>query len=597
MKNMKISTKLIVCFLIVAVLAAIVGATGIYGLSRLKQRDTAMYEKNLLAISAINKFNECTLSERMLLRVMVLTLDSSDDVVQDTVKSLQTIEQTVRETLVAYESTVVDPEMEGAYYLAKKTYFDVYLGARQEIIDAALAGDHALAEQRLYEVSQVVQPIYDGIAQCVILNERWASETQEGNAALANVLIIIQVCVLIIAVAVALFFAFGISGIVSKPVRFVEELLTRVGTRGELGFSDEEYEQTEKFAKSQDEIGKSINLLLVTIRRFAEVEAALTKVAGGDLTAELALLSEGDTMGRSLKKMVDNLNDMFSEIIAASSQVSTGSHQIADGAQLLAHGSTEQAAAVEELSATIFEISNKTRENAAMADKAANLAGTIKQNAEKGSRQMEQMMAAVREINDASKSISRVIKVIDDIAFQTNILALNAAVEAARAGQHGKGFAVVAEEVRSLAAKSAEAAKDTGGLIANSMEKAALGARIANDTAASLAEIVSGINESNQIVIDIAKSSEEQSNGILQVNTGIEQVAQVVAQNSATSEQAAAASEEMSGQSSMLEALVSQFKLKETARYMGIATHYSLQDNTRAVPPKTTEFSGDYGKY
>jgi methyl-accepting chemotaxis protein len=188
------------------------------------------------------------------------------------------------------------------------------------------------------------------------------------------------------------------------------------------------------------------------------------------------------------------------------------------------------------------------------------------QSAEKGTRQMTEMTTAVGEINQASQNIGKVIKAIDDIAFQTNILALNAAVEAARAGQHGKGFAVVADEVRSLAAKSAEAAKDTGSLIQNSIEKAELGARIAADTAASLADIVSGINESNQIVSRIATSSEEQNVGIRQITDGIDGVAQVVTQNSATAEQSAAASEELSGQSAMLDQLISQFKVKEPER-------------------------------
>jgi methyl-accepting chemotaxis protein len=211
----------------------------------------------------------------------------------------------------------------------------------------------------------------------------------------------------------------------------------------------------------------------------------------------------------------------------------------------------------------VSEIAAQTKINADMAEKARQLSESIRVNAEKGNRQMDEMMSAVKDINIASQNISKVIKVIDDIAFQTNILALNAAVEAARAGQHGKGFAVVAEEVRNLAGKSAEAAKETGDMIQNSMEKAELGSKIASETAVSFTEISSGIQESSRLVDEIAKSSKEQAVGISQVNVGIDQVAQVVQQNSATAQESAAASEEMSGQSAMLQELISQFKLRK----------------------------------
>ena len=330
--------------------------------------------------------------------------------------------------------------------------------------------------------------------------------------------------------------------------------------------------------QSRDEVGilaEDLQGMVENMRRQAD---ALIVISQGDLTAKIEARSDNDAVNKAISEMLENNNRMMLDVSTAAYQVANGAKQIADGAQSLAQGSTEQAASIEELSSSISEISQKTKENMEKADKAAFLSDSIKEKAEKGSRQMDEMMAAVNEISSASSSINRVIKVIDDIAFQTNILALNAAVEAARAGQHGKGFAVVAEEVRNLAAKSAEAAKDSGSLIDNSIEKATLGVRIAGETAESLADIVAGINESNQLVREIAQSSEEQSLSIAQINSGVDQVTQVVQHNSATAEEEAAASEEMSSQSSLLQHLISQFKLRDS------------DTGNRALPPT-------YGKY
>ena len=261
-----------------------------------------------------------------------------------------------------------------------------------------------------------------------------------------------------------------------------------------------------------------------------------------------------------LKKSQRDSENIVSKIEALGERFTAESKNIAAGSQNLAQGSTEQAASVEELSGSVAEIAQKIQENSEMVQKAAALSHAIKTNADKGSRQMDDMISAVEGINEASQNISKVIKVIDDIAFQTNILALNAAVEAARAGQHGKGFAVVAEEVRNLASKSAEAAKGTGALIQNSMEKAQLGSRIASETAESFAGISSGIAESNRIIDEIADSTKEQAQSILQINIGIDQVAQVVQQNSATSEESAAAAAELSSHSEQLGDLIMQFK-------------------------------------
>ena len=311
-----------------------------------------------------------------------------------------------------------------------------------------------------------------------------------------------------------------------------------------------------------------------------EQERVITAIAEGDLTVDITPRSERDGVAMALQKMLQSNNRVFGQIYNAAGQVANSSQQLANGSQNLAQGSTEQAGVVEELSASIATVAENARENAELATQAASLSDSIRSNAEKGSKQMEELTTAVHEINEASQAIAGVIKVIDDIAFQTNILALNAAVEAARAGEHGKGFAVVADEVRSLAGKSAEAAKNTGVMITNSIEKAEMGAGIASDTATSLIEIVEGINENSRMVGEIATSSAGASDAIGQINIGIDQVAQVVQQNSATAEESAASSEEMSSQSEMLRSLVSQFKLKDNA--IGISTGSTA--NPTALP-------------
>ena len=351
---------------------------------------------------------------------------------------------------------------------------------------------------------------------------------------------------------------------VSRPLKKISVYADKIKT-GDIGISSSTTSKID--VRSSDEIGmlaRSLEQAYNQLRGYVgEIKDRMQGMSEGDLSTESTYDFQGDfvLIKDSINNIVHNLSKTMSEVSNASTQVSMGAKQVADGSQSLAQGSTEQAASVEELSSSVADIALKTKANAEMAGKAASLADAIRNSAEKGSRQMDEMISAVKDINQSSQNISKVIKVIDDIAFQTNILALNAAVEAARAGQHGKGFAVVAEEVRNLASKSAEAAKDTSTMIQDSMEKAELGSRIAGETAVSLTEIVSGINESTALIIEIAKSSEEQSQGISHVNSGIDQVANVVQQNSATAQESAATSEEMSSQSSLLQHMISKFKL------------------------------------
>jgi len=431
------------------------------------------------------------------------------------------------------------------------------------ITDFARNGDYENAVHTITASSELITDLRTHVTALVAFATETAKKANtdaEETAQWASVLIII---ITVIAAFLALTIALAMATVISKPLKPLAAFMKKAGATGDLTLNPEDIDCINTNSSHTDEIGEAICGAASFVSQVTHIANELEQISNCDLTSEIIPLSETDIMGKSLKRMVSSLNSIFGEIQLTTSHVSSGSKQVADGAQALAQGSTQQAASIQELSGFIAKIADKTVENARTADETSKLSATIKQNAEKGSRQMDEMIVAVKDINDASHSISKIIKTIDDIAFQTNILALNAAVEAARAGQHGKGFAVVAEEVRNLASKSAEAARDTGGMIQNSMEKAELGSRIAGETAVSLNEIVTGISESTHLIDEIARASEEQSQGISQINTSINEVAQVVQQNSATAEESAAASEEMTGQSSALQRLITQFKLRE----------------------------------
>jgi len=313
------------------------------------------------------------------------------------------------------------------------------------------------------------------------------------------------------------------------------------------------------------QIKNALNNTIAFLKYYVdEITNTLEGMGQGNFNQEITTDYLGDfqTIKNALNDITTNLSSTMSDINIAAGQVEIGSQQISDGGQALSQGTTEQASSIEELTASIEAIAGETKKNAVNANEANELANTVRSQAVKGNEQMSDMVTAMVEINDSSKRISKIIKVIDDIAFQTNILALNAAVEAARAGQHGKGFAVVAEEVRSLAARSAEAAKETTGLIEGSIAKVNVGSKIADQTAESLKDILSQIEKVTTLVGNIAQASNDQASEIAQINQGVEQVSQVVQTNSATAEESAAASEELSGQAEMLRQMVGAFKLK-----------------------------------
>jgi len=563
-KNLSVRTKLIVSHGLIALMALFVAIFGLVGIRLSASRISEIQTGPMVATEAAGDLLYASADLQRVVTAMIMVPASMPDLLPPLEKSLNDDVELMSSALYAlYDSMEGNPD---AIALAETIGGLIAAGVeqRQAVLDIIAAGESNSANATYQQgYRQTLIQIQNNATELKAIVKSAAQEQYTSALKTNTTLTIIQCVLLVLALALGTILAVIVSNSIRTPVKQLADASKQM-QQGNLAVADSiTYE-------SKDEVGELASSMRETLRFLSsyvtEIGTTLRSIAGGNLNIAEHEITDfrGDfaAFKDSLVYILDKLNATLSDIQIASEQVNAGADQVASGAQALSQGATEQAASVQELAATLGEINEQVQQAGEQAvNTRANTVAELQMMVD-CDVQMKEMVSAMDEISQTSEAIGKIIKTIEDIAFQTNILALNAAVEAARAGAAGKGFAVVADEVRSLAAKSAEASQNTSALIEASVAAVQRGVKIADSTAANLQKVAEGARGNAGMVTAIADAAQALVTSIEQVATGIDQISAVVQTNSATAEQSAAASEELSGQSAMLTQLINQFHLR-----------------------------------
>lgn len=553
-KNLKVRSKLLISFgivllfYIIAVIASSVGLNSVFGGLENFYNTPFPMVRSALEVQSLTR-------EIQLKVYSAVTSDRSQ---------YPEIKASIEETIVLRDAAMQElrETFEGDPSLLQAVEEDSKLtaDARSQTMKYVESNNSASATSILNGAYTAAANSFEANLNLVIDEaESIADQYYQTGGRTKTVCTIILVVLAGIGVAISLLLVFSIVSNLTKPI-FEIEAAVRCMAQGDMS-SQVTYESKDELGSLAENLRSLLSTLSTYIRHICD---RLDSLADGDLSVEMDMdyLGEFASIKESGTKIINSLNDTLGQLHQASDQVANGSEQVSSGAQALSQGATEQASSVQELAATLGELSGQVNANAENSRDVNQLIADTAKEIHNSNEKMESMVHAMANINECSNQIEKIIKTIEDIAFQTNILALNAAVEAARAGEAGKGFAVVADEVRNLASKSQEAAKNTTVLINNSLTAVSEGSQIATDTQNSLLKVVKSAEKIGDNMEKITESTNMQAEGLSQVTQGIDQISSVIQTNSATAEQSAAASEELFSQSSLLKSLVGRFRLK-----------------------------------
>ena len=619
--NVKVGTKLIAGFLVVAAIAAFIGIEGIMSVKKVDGYNDELYNRRFVLQSTIDDMA----SEVLRLRLANRTLQSANEESFKTqVQNIEDAKKTFEEKFALLEKLQTSASAAEHRRNIRSAWTDL-VASVEKVRDSThkyrvtLDPVYSTLLDGTLEPSARASDVVDEVVKSNLnLTQELVHNSTKDMKKVTSTLTILLIAGVILSFALGLILANGISRPLKKTVAMLKDLgqghlsvRLRMSRKDEIGvmadtmdkFADEL--QTEVIGTmkqisdgdlsspisardSQDEIGPALRNTLDALRGLIIDDGGkvLQAAAGKDLSLRLQQAYKGEyaVMKDNINQLVHNLDDAMAQVSEAVGQVSSASGQISQGSQSLAEGANEQASSLEEVSSSLEEMSSMTKQNADNSNHAKALmveAGTSINEADEA---MKRMSTAIREIKTSSDNTAKILKTIDDIAFQTNLLALNAAVEAARAGEAGKGFAVVAEEVRNLAMRSAEASKNTANMIEESVKNADGGVKITEDVAKALAKTVDSSTKVTDLIAEIAAASNEQALGIEQVNTAVAQMNQVTQQNAANSEESASAAEELNAQAAELSNMVGSFKLSESS---GVRPQRT-QPRLSAPAPKAT---------